>query len=449
MAFKHYTSCFLYPGGGKPYNESDRLSFLVGELLKVLVITGLAAGIGFLAGGPVGAALAAIVAYLSSATATIDKAADQWLNHRLICLAKDNPKCAVGIVSYNPFRSDLGAFDNDEYFDVILMPHPTTEAYSDEIKKTALVPANRYNADGSVVSDFAAKVAAHVENDILNDGFQGHEFLFPRDDLKNDLGYAPPDDHARSALHCEAEGDFWVKMRQWAPAIVLLLTTALVVTAVAAAVGASIGAAIGCAILSFFLGPLGCTLGSIIGGLIGGAAGAAAGAAVSYYGAVKPILQALFDANPGNVEDANVGDKRLGDISMGDHVAVLGEHVYDGYHTGWHEFHPLMAVIKFDGGSGVDAKHYVQWQPDFPDTGTVPPKPPGEGIDLTPQDMREGLASNAFKKRCENLRQTWCTMLNDAFDPQTRTKQQSLEQRWTIHPMVDGCIPAGDFRPPH
>ena len=238
-------------------------------------------------------------------------------------------------------------------------------------------------------------------------------------------------------------------MRQWAPAIVLLLTTALVVTAVAAAVGASIGAAIGCAILSFFLGPLGCTLGSIIGGLIGGAAGAAAGAAASYYGAVKPILQALFDANPGNVEDANVGDKRLGAISMGDHVAVLGEHVYDGYHTGWHEFHPLMAVIKFDGGSGVDAKHYVQWQPDFPDTGTVPPKPPGEGIDLTPQDMREGLASSAFKKRCENLRQTWCTMLNEAFDPETRRKQQSLEQRWTIHPMVDGCIPAGDFRPPH
>ena len=187
------------------------------ELLKVLLITGGAALIGFLAAGPIGAALAAIVAYLSAATATIDKAADEWLNHRLICLAKDNPKCGVGIVSYNPFRSDLGAFDNDQYFDVILMPHPTTLAYSDEIKASALVPANRYNSDGTVVNDppdkFADKVTAHPKNDILTDGFQGQEFLLPRDDLKKELGYAPPDDHARSALHCEAEGDFWVKMR--------------------------------------------------------------------------------------------------------------------------------------------------------------------------------------------------------------------------------------------
>ncbi|MBZ9978723.1 hypothetical protein [Mesorhizobium sp. BR-1-1-10] len=448
MAYKYYTSCFLYPVGGKPYNEDDRLAFLAGQALQIIVITGLAAAFGLLL-GPVGAALAAAIAFLASATATIDKAAGEWLNHRLVCLDKDNPKCAVGIVSYNPFRSDLGAFDNDQYFDVILMPHPTTEILNAETNEAALAAANRYNADGTVAAEFAASVAAHPANDILNDGFQGHELLLPRDDLKTDLGYAPADDHARWGLHCEAEGDFWIKMRQWAPAIVILLTAALVVTVAAAAAGASAGAAVGCAIGSFFLGALGCAIGSFLGGLLGAAIGGAIGGAASYFGGVKPVLQGLFNWNPGNVEDANVGDKALGPIRMGDHVAVLGEHVYDGYHKGWHEFHPLMAVVKFDAAASVDAKHYLQWDPDFADTGTVPPKPPGETTDLTAQDIRDGLGSAAFRARCDNLRRTWCAMLNEAFDPETKRTQQGLDQRWTIHPMVDGCIPQEQPPAPH
>jgi hypothetical protein len=60
--------------------------------------------------------------------------------------------------------------------------------------------------------------------------------------------------------------------------------------------------------------------------------------------------------------------------------------------------------------------------------------------------MRDGLGSAAFKTRCENLRRTWCAMLNEAFDPETKRTQQGLEQRWTIHPMIDGCVP--EQRPP-
>ncbi len=40
----------------------------------------------------------------------------------------------------------------------------------------------------------------------------------------------------------------------------------------------------------------------------------------------------IFETDPGDVEDANVGDKALGDIGDGSRVAVLGEHVYDGFH---------------------------------------------------------------------------------------------------------------------
>src|SRR5262249_54296823 len=153
---------------------------------------------------------------------------------------------------------------------------------------------------------------------------------------------------------------------------------------------------------------------AIIGAIAGALAGGAAAGALSYYGAIEPILQAIFDADPGDVEDANVGDSALGPIRMGDTVAVLGEHVYDGYHDGWNEFHPLMAVIKFNQERDKNPEYYLQWQPDF--VGTPPLPPPGESIVLTSDDMKAGLSSPNFAKRCKNLKDTWCGMLNDAFD---------------------------------
>ena len=29
MSYKHFTTCFQYPSGGKPYNEKDRIAFAV------------------------------------------------------------------------------------------------------------------------------------------------------------------------------------------------------------------------------------------------------------------------------------------------------------------------------------------------------------------------------------------------------------------------------------
>lgn len=450
MAYKHYTSCYLYPSGGKPYSEKDRAAFVIKQILLALVIGGVFALVGLLA-GPVGAIIGGILGSIVGFTNLIDNAADEWLNHRLICLNKDNPQCAVGIVSYDPTRSDLGAFDNDQYFDVILMPHPTVEIATDfdeDIKKsnpTALVPKNRYKADGTVVDDFALNVSKHPANDILTDRFQGQDLLSTRSDIAADLGYAPPSSHERSALHCEAEGDFWVRIRKFAPALAALIDAALVAAAVGAAAGSALGSSVGCAIGSFFFGPIGCAIGAALGSLLGGAAGAAAVGAGSYYGVIKPILQAIFDASPGDVEDANVGDKALGPIRMGDKVVVMGEHVYDGYHDGWNEFHPLMAVVKIGRSSRVGPELYLEWQPDF--TGIPPTPPPGESVLLTDDDMRQGLNSANFRTRCEHLKRTWCSMLEDAFSERTRQNQQALHERWTIHPLVDGCRPAAPRSP--
>lgn len=450
MAFKQFTNCFVYPGSGKPYNEKDRTAFIIGNLLVALVIGGILGGVGFIFGGPAGAIIAGSIGWLAGLTALIEKAADQWLNHRLVCLGSE-PLCAVGVVSHTPKTSDLLDFDNDQYFDLVLMPHPTVAAGADG----ALLAANRYQADGSVVPAFAKQVSDHPANDLLTDKFQAQTLLAPRADLEKDLGYVGFTDNEssphRTGLHCEAEGDFWVRMKQFAPVLAALVTAAIGVTAAAAAAGSTAGSAIGCVILSWFFGPVGCAIGGFFGSLIGGALGGAAGGAAAYYLGIKPALQGLFDAAPGNVEDANVGDRALGPISMGDRVAVLGTHVYDGYHEGWHEFHPLRAVVKMNHSDPAmpptpQEAFYLQWAPDF--AGVPPPMPPGETVPLTVDDMKQGLSSANFRLRCEALRRTWCAMLSDAFSEPTRATQQSLDQRWTIHPVVDGCLPGTADAPP-
>ena len=109
--------------------------------------------------------------------------------------------------------------------------------------------------------------------------FQGHEFLFPRADLKNDLGYAPPDDHARSATALRGGRRLLGQNAASGPRpSSLLLTAALVVTASRQAVGAASARRRLCHPLVLSR-PAGLYVGVIIGGLIGGAAGAAAGAA--------------------------------------------------------------------------------------------------------------------------------------------------------------------------
>jgi hypothetical protein len=43
---------------------------------------------------------------------------------------------------------------------------------------------------------------------------------------------------------------------------------------------------------------------------------------------------------------------------------------------------------------------------------------------LTATDMRQGLASNAFRAAALSVKQTWCILLGDAFDPGVLTTQE-------------------------
>jgi hypothetical protein len=450
MAFKKYTQCYVHTAGDEPFNEKD-----LGELAVVhgLVpaaffgaLTGLAAGL--LVGGPIGAIVGLFVGIVSGVTVglatALTEASQQWRFHRLVCLT--GTKCAIGTVRKDPEIGDLGQFDNDEFFDLTLMPHHSSDLF------TYAKPSDNYKTgDPGIVDESVQKqLDDHPKNDVYTDpdGCQGSELMRP---IIPDLPY----DTTHSRLHIEAEGDFWVRMAELAFWLGLLAGI-LAAATVAGGIGGGIaGAAIGCAIGAIF-GGIGCIIGAILGAIIGAILGAAAVGAIGYL-IIKAILDAIFETDPGDIEDANIGDRRLGPIGEGDKVALIGEHVYDGFHEGWHEIHPLMAIVKLgDPLMGKEAPFYLEWNPDFADSDPLPddlpsmPSSPADDVtNLTPDDMRQGLNSDKFLRRALWLRDHWCGFLNEAFNPGIATNQQGLHERWTVHPRIDGCVPGAGPPVPH
>ncbi|MFI9616886.1 hypothetical protein ACIHCM_35320 [Streptomyces sp. NPDC052023] len=459
MAFKKFTQCYEYQRelhpSSRPFKKSDLLGVVVVHAILALTLWGSITLIGAI-GGPVGLAIGAIVGFftgiITGVATAIKHVSYQWHFHRLICLSRE-PKCAVGTVREEPKHSAwrdpeggtaYGDFDNDEYFDVILMPHRPADNYDTlheppepESGPTAAPPL--YGTTGADTD-----ISANPRNEIYLDNFQGQELLRPKPHLMEPdpdygVGYINQNNdpkrkeiHTASTLHCEAEGDFWVRMNDMALWFGTLATVLVTATAAGASAGGWAGATAGCALGSWFFGPVGCLIGAVIGALLGALAGGAAAAALGK-ALFDAVLKAVFYATPGEVEDANVGDKALGPIRKGSRVAVLGEHVYDGFHQGWHELHPLMAVVKIEPDS-IRRSGLLTWDPKFSEA-----KDDVFGLDQ--EAMLKGLESTEFAKKAAELRDAWCSMLHESFDAATRQTQQKLEHRWTIHPLVDGCEP--------
>jgi hypothetical protein len=396
MAFKKFTQCYDYVATGtKPFHIDDLLSTVLGAAGP----GGVAALILWAGGAWVFGGIALTIAFVS-AIATV---ADLWLFRRLVCLT--GIKCAVGVVNDDPHHGGLGNFDNDEFFNLVLMPHR---------KDDKIGPA------GSAFT--TAEQDAHPKNYIHQDGLMGQEFMVPVTQ-SGDLPYDMSKEEA-SALHCEAEGEFWVKMKEWAWLMGLIIGAA-------STAGAAAGIAVAAALCA--LGPILCLLGLLLGlliWLISTAIGA---------GIAAGIMAIIFEASKGDVEDANVGDEPLGPITAGDKVIVVGEHVYDGFHEGWNEFHPLMAVAKLNKD---ESSQYLEWNPAFPDGAALPTDTddmPAGIRNLNQLDMQEGLNSGKFAERAAWMRAKYCKMMHEIFDPATRAEQAKPKHRWTVHPDVDGC----------
>jgi hypothetical protein len=377
--YRQYTQCYVHSPGDKPFNKADLLGFVAGNAWP--------GGVGMILAFLSGANVVGF-AILSVQTAiTIKAVANAWLFHRLVCLPTGDPTpCALGTVLKNPEIGDLGEFDNDQYFSIRLMPHPPLSE----------------NATPAQTEDFT--------DDVVADGHQGTRLLAPMAAPPWDLPYAPKTMPERYALHCEAEGNFWQAMKDYAALVG-------VVTGVGAGAGAAAGAALGCAIGGLF-GFIGCALGAVIGAIVGALAGGG--------GAAYASATVAFHSDPGNVQDANVGDWPHESIQAGDRVAVVGRHVYDGFHEGWHELHPLMMVMKIS--------EYLEQRPDI---GPHDPTPDG----LTVDDMRKGLASTNFASRVDALAEAICRGMHLVQDPGLQILQKEPENRWTVHPAIDGCVP--------
>jgi hypothetical protein len=401
MAYRQYTKCYEHTAGDEPFNESD----LAGTVLALGGVALLGAILSFAFGFFALGGVFMGVGYAG----TIAEIARKWLYHRLVCLGTE-PKCAVGVVQSNPTISDFGEFDNDEFFDLRLMPHRPNDDYKSD---------NTAYKSGNPGPSLDGKTELQPENDVYLDGFQGQTLMRPS---IADLPYKLD----RSKLHCEAEGNFWQAMLDFAALLGLAVGVG---SGLGALGGAALGGAIGC-----FFGPIGCLIGAIIGAILGALLGGAAGAFIG--------AEIAFHSDPGDVEDANVGDASLGPISEGDKVVVYGIHVYDGFHEGWHEIHPLMKVIKLHPDS--EASGYTEWDPDFNDPAKLPmdlPGMPATITGLTVDDMKKGLASKKFFDRAVWLRDTWCGLLTESVGSTTAGLQATEEHRWTIHPNVDGCEP--------
>src|SRR5689334_17048611 len=128
---RKYTQCYNHTAGDTPFRESDiaGIALIYGVAPGALfgALTGLVVGLA--AGGPIGAVVGLFSGLTVGIALALTKAAQEWRYHRLVCVG--GYKCAVGIVRDLPHRADLGNFDNDEFFDLQLMPHPIGAAAKD------------------------------------------------------------------------------------------------------------------------------------------------------------------------------------------------------------------------------------------------------------------------------------------------------------------------------
>jgi hypothetical protein len=271
-----------------------------------------------------------------------------WLYKRLVCL--DGEKCVIGmLLTIEPpdKKSGFEQFDTDFSINLVLAPHTI---YTDR---------------------------ATVENDGISGGL-----IKEQDATKNiGLGFVGYTSKQWAnypntpVLHAEFEGGGIYDLMQ-AAKIVLALT----------AVGAVV-----CSIP--VIGWVACAIIFIIAAIV----------------AIVGVVIALNDEGSPSDANAELTELHTNDPTGtgADILLVRGTWIYDSFHDGWNELHPVLYAQKVGtwGGSwGFDAK----------------------------------IATDS-----------WCNAVGEAGSPLTKGEQEKPENKWTIHPEVDGCDPGEEPEGPH
>ena len=343
--------------------------------------------------GPVGLGIALVAGYWAW-----QQFCAYILGGKLICLGNnDHPhdQCAIGRimeleeVGYDkPFPQDI---DNDYSIDLLLAPH---------------VPVPAPPGGFPTAQDEVNAIKAESDN-IKADGVQG--FLMEEQDIILNrkwpfTGYnadRQPLTKPEPILHGEFEGSRAHDVCE-AAQIPTLIPSAICDIPI-------IGTII-CAVATAAIAPI------VAGAVIG----------------------AWFGAHDGDPADA-ARDPESGTLAYNDLVIITGEWVYDAGHNddqppnprGWNEIHPVKSVQKIPVEKKVvDAEGY--WI-------TVPEGPSWlEGNDQATYDL--------FRPMYER----WCQGRREIDDSAVQGNQKKPENRWCLHPLLDGCEPQQPTpQPPH
>jgi hypothetical protein len=117
------------------------------------------------------------------------------------------------------------------------------------------------------------------------------------------------------------------------------------------------------------------------------------------------LASALNDTGNPNDVATNLGELHVNDPTGrgADIVVVKGAWVYDSQHRGWNEIHP----IKYCQRIGTYEGNWAGY------------------------DVRV-------------LRDHWCDAINRSDTPAMIANQARPENQWTVHPALDGCLPANE-----
>lgn len=339
MSYRQYTSCVQFEDFNEHYvGDSIAAGLFVGVM--ELVIASLAlGGISLVTGGI--ASFLAIVTGLASFC-------HWWLYGRLICLGDE--VCAIGMVInvYPPKeKSGFERFDSDYCFDLLLAPNLIG------------VTQQQVETDG-------------IQGNLIRNQYPGpHGLPF------SGLAHSGNDckDPASAILMCEIEGAGMHILYQYLKALLVVLGVA--------------------AVASWFcwvpiIGWIACLVAAVL----------LVGALITF---VIGIIHGLSDAaGPSDVNPELGGTLTWGCAGMGaDLLVVSGKWIYDSFHGGWNEIHPVRHCQKIGTWRG-------EW----------------------PFDVRGSL-------------EEWCHAIKETYLPLTLDNQKIPENQWVIHPEIDGCA-SGD-----
>jgi hypothetical protein len=278
-----------------------------------------------------------------------------YLYHRLICLS---PKevCAIGVVTnvLHPNVETIAskAGDNDATINILLAPGP--------LDYNEAVTAYTSHVQGNLVAE-----QPYITNALLP--------------YATAAGSTESFNHLKG-LHCEFEGNGIATLLAFAEVILALLIAILALTVFAGPWAAP---------LIFLLWVIAAML---------GAAG---------------LFNDLFEPPTAQGTDTQGNP---GNVATGDIVAVSGDWIYDGGHSGWNEIHAVHNCLRI-ATIGGDPSQTSTW--------TWPTEINGMPF-VTDADVSAAV-------------NYWCGMMSKAGGAVKGGTMTDPGNNWVVHPVVDGC----------